>query len=83
MSYSDRFCVHFRLVKIFESLGRVLAPVHADVGTAARRDEVDGLDGAELAEHVREVVVTHEFRQVTHPQRCTTNWSEKRRKVNY
>ena len=72
-SYRHRLSLHLVLVAVLEGLGRVLPPVHADEGAAARRDEFDRLDGAELTEHVGQVVIADKFRKMTDPQGGAAN----------
>ena len=71
--YRDWFALQFLFVQVLESLGRVLSPVHADEGTAPGRDQVDGLDGAELSERVRQFFIADKLGQVSHPQSCTAH----------
>ena len=67
-------------VQLVERLVRVHAAVHADEGAAARRDQLDLLHRAELAEQIGQLVLGHQLREVANPERRRTNC--KKGKVN-
>ncbi len=67
-SHRNGLPVHLVLVQFPERPVGVHPTVHAHEGASARGDEVDGVDHADLAEEVRQLVLGRQLGQVAHPE---------------
>lgn len=77
-TYRDSFPLHLVIFQLRERSIRVLPPVHTYKSATSRRDQVDAHDIAEFTERVGQLLLMHEFRQVSNPQCRTANCKKAR-----